>query len=51
MKHTIIATLIALGLIAAIAAPGLAHRSATTGTIEKPFPPKDFWEQQRRSGS
>lgn len=51
MTQIIIAMLVALGLIAAIAAPGLAHRSTTASPIEKPFPPKDFWEQQQRKGS
>lgn len=52
MTKTIIAALVAVGLVGAIAAPAFAHKPGQQATTEKPFPPKDFWDQQQRnSGS
>lgn len=52
MTRTIIAALVALGLVGPIAAPAFAHKPGKQTSVEKPFPPKDFWDQQQRnSGS
>jgi len=51
MTKTIIAALVAVGLIGAIAAPAFAHKPGQQATTEKPFPPKDFWDQQRKNSS
>lgn len=52
MTRTIIAALVALGLVGTIAAPAFAHRPKPQAAAETPFPPKDFWDQQQRnSGS
>ena len=51
MTKTIIAALVAVGLIGAIAAPAFAHRPKPQPTMEKPSLPKDFWEQQQKNGS
>lgn len=50
MTRTIIAALVALGLVSAIAAPVFAHRPKPQAAAEKPFSPKDFWDQQKRNG-
>jgi hypothetical protein len=50
MTKTIIAALVAVGLVGATAAPAFAHKPGQQATTEKPFPPKDFWDQQRNSG-
>ncbi len=48
MTKTIIAALVALGLVGSIAAPALAHKPGQQSSTEKPsFPPKDFWDQQK----
>lgn len=49
MTKTIIAALVALGLVGSIAAPAFAHKSGHQSSTEKPFPPKDFWDQQQRN--
>ena len=51
MTKTIIASLVALGIIGAIALPAFAHRTGSPSTVEKPFPPKDFWDQQQKNGN
>ncbi len=51
MTRTIIAALVALGLVGAITAPAFAHRPKPQAAAEKPIPPKDFWEQQRMNGN
>jgi len=49
MTRTIVAALVALGLVGAIAAPAFAPHPKPQTTVEKPFPPKDFWDQQQRN--
>ena len=51
MTNTLIAALVAVGLIGAIAAPAFAHKPGQQATTEKPFPPKDFWDQQQKNSS
>lgn len=47
MMRTIIAALVAFGIVGSIAAPAFAHKPRPQATAEKPsFPPKDFWDQQ-----
>lgn len=49
MMRTLVAALVALGIVGAIAAPAFAHKPRPQATTEKPsFPPKDFWDQQTR---
>ena len=38
-------------IIGAIAAPAFAHKPGQQATTEKPFPPKDFWDQQQKNSS
>lgn len=51
MTRTIVAALIALGLVGTIAAPAVAHKPGKQASVEKPFPPKDFWDQQQRNSN
>jgi hypothetical protein len=51
MTKTIIAALVAVGLVGAIAVPAFAHKPGQQTTTEKPFPPKDFWDQQQKNSS
>lgn len=48
MTRTIVAALVALGLVGAIAAPAFAHRPKPQTATDKPFPVKDFWDQQMK---
>ena len=49
MARTITAIVVALGIIGAIPAVSLAHKPGASPSMDKPFSPKDFWEQQSRS--
>jgi len=51
MTKTIIASLVALGIISSVAAPAFAHRPKAQTAVEKPSLPKDFWEQQQENGN
>jgi hypothetical protein len=49
MTRTIIAAFVALGIAGAIAAPASAHKFGQQSSTEKPFQPKDFWDQQQHN--
>jgi hypothetical protein len=49
MAKSLIASIVALSFVASIAASAVAHPRLQT-SIQKPFPPKDFWDQQRING-
>lgn len=50
MRRIIIATFVAIGIAGTIPAPAFAHKPGATATTEQPFPPKDFWDQQKLLG-
>lgn len=51
MSKAIIAVLVAAGIIGAAVLPASAHKPGQPTSVEKPFPPKDFWDQQQKNGS
>jgi hypothetical protein len=49
MAKSLIASIVALSFVASVAASAVAHPRLQT-SVQKPFPPKDFWDQQRING-
>ena len=49
MTKSLIASIVALSFVASVAASAIAHPQPQT-SVQKPFPPKDFWDQQRING-
>jgi hypothetical protein len=50
MSKSLIAAIVALSFVASAAGSAVAHPRSPT-TAEKPYPPKDFWDQQRKNGA
>ncbi len=49
MTKTIIASLVALGIAGAVAAPAMSHQPKRQ-TVEKSADPKDIWDHQQKNG-
>ncbi len=46
MAKSLIASIVALSFVASVAASAMAH-PRQQASVQKPFPPKDFWDQER----
>ncbi len=50
MTKSLIASIVALSFVASVAASAIAHPQPQT-SVQKPFPPKDFWDRRPASRS